>query len=122
MRCATAAGATAPVLYVPGDAPFPRARPVAALACTGATYVPLEHRESGGTTTVDEEAPSRLGVVVDSPAEGEGLARWCTAVEAGRTVARDICGGSPERMGPRDVAELTRGVLEGSAVSVEVRL
>ncbi len=96
------AGARAPLLVVanvPEGEEFQEAAPVAALAALAGLWHPLEAREARGG---ELEQLDRLGVVglVDGElaALDTELCRWLSAVEAGRSLARDLAGTEPERM------------------------
>jgi leucyl aminopeptidase len=111
---AVEAGATRPLLAVgrPDAHRFGRAREVAALAALATRWAPLEAREA-------EKAPPRaesIGVIGLDAAE----ARRLLAIEAGRSLCRDITGTEPERMSPLRAAELCEEAFSGTGVAVTV--
>lgn len=114
MRRARAAGAIAPVLVVDGAPPtMGQAAVVAGLGAVGALWEPLEGREARGASI---EPVQRVGFWGQS----EAAVRWIEAVEAGRRVARDLCGTEPERMAPEGFAAYCEEVFAGTAIEVSV--
>ena len=124
LRRARDAGATRPLLALDvslAQSGFQRAPTVAALGALGALWQPLEAREAKGyelTEPVERVgllcAPSMAAVAV------EEVARWASAVEAGRRVARDLCGTEPERMTPMNMAAYLETELADSGVDMSV--
>lgn len=98
---AKAAGAKSPALYViaPETDAYQYAAEVAYLGVCQALWQPLEGREARGEAII--EPVTQIGVVGVS----EHQARYMDAVEAGKRVARDLCGTEPERMAPRRFAD-----------------
>ena len=114
------AGATRPMVAlvgVPSHATFAQAGTVAALGAMGALWEPLEAREAKGFEQA--EPVERVGLLHP---EGRPVAdvQWAQAVEAGRRVARDLCGTEPERMTPLKMAAYLHGELADSAVELSV--
>jgi leucyl aminopeptidase len=125
LRRARDAGAKSPLLYltgVPDEPEFKQAAAVSALAALGGLWQPLEAREALGADSV--EPVRRVGLAAPKadaalPSPG-GLARWVTAVESGRRLARDLCGTEPERMAPPRFAAHCVEAFAGLPVKVEV--
>ncbi|XP_012938616.1 putative aminopeptidase W07G4.4 [Aplysia californica] len=118
VRRALLAGSKRPLLVCappPGDKRYTSAFFVAVLGVLQELYQPLSVRES------DKEAPVEvLGLWHDglnSPATSTAL-RVVQAIEAGRLVARDICGADPERMAPPKVEEYLSQVFADTGVSM----
>lgn len=115
------AGAKAPLLLlanVPADEAFAHAAPVAALAALGGLWQPLEAGTSRGPSL------ERLGVatLIDGelvPLDPE-LCRWVSAVEAGKNIARDLCGTEPERMAAIGFAKYCEEAFAGLPIEVTV--
>ena len=108
------AGAVRPLVAlvgVPSQGAFERAETVAALSGLGALWEPLEARESKGFEHA--EPVQCVGLV-----GGNGPTTWAHAVEAGRRVARDLCGTEPERMTPKKMAEYLQTEFADSNVEV----
>ncbi len=114
---AKAAGARSPLLLVlaPQTKEFAQAQAVAYLGACQALWQPLEGREALGESKV--EPVHQIGVVGISSAEADYL----NAVEAGKRLARDLCGTEPERMAPRRFADYCVEAFAGTAVSVTVQ-
>lgn len=110
------AGARQPLVWVqgPAQACFAKATEVVYLAMAQALWQPLEGREALGEEKV--EPVTHIGLV---GATSEQL-RYLHAVEAGRRLARDLCGTEPERMAPRRFADYCMNAFKESAVSVQV--
>ncbi len=109
------AGATKPLLVVFGtqsDARYGQAEAVAYWGLCQALYEPLEAREALGEDAI--ETISTVGVV------GALDHEWLTAVEAGKRVARDLCGTEPERMAPPRFAEYCQQAFAHTPVKVTV--
>ena len=98
---AKAAGAKSPALYVlaPDSDAYQYAKEVAYLGACQALWQPLEGREARGEAAI--EPVIAIGVIGVT----EHQARYMEAVEAGKRVARDLCGTEPERMAPRRFAD-----------------
>ncbi len=113
---AKTAGAVKPLLWVqaPAEPRFQQALAVSYLAAAQALWQPLEGREARGEMAV--EPVQQIGLVGMDSDE----ARFLAATEAGRRLARDLCGTEPERMAPRRFADYCVEAFSGSAVSVEV--
>ncbi|WP_306521100.1 leucyl aminopeptidase family protein [Rheinheimera sp.] len=110
------AGARCPVVWVqaPAEHTYSRATEVVYLAMAQALWQPLEGREALGQDKVEPVAA--IGVVGIDETE----AHYLSAVEAGRRLARDLCGTEPERMAPRRFADYCVKAFDGSAVRVQV--
>jgi len=76
--------------------------------------VPLEAREHSPPTELT------LGVRCDSKEEGRQLESFCTALDAGLCLSRDICGSDPERMGPGETAAMVQAAFSATQVAVSV--
>ena len=70
MKVALGAGAKRPLLFIPVDGPYPRARAVATLGCLAATYMPLEAREDGITGGM---AGVTIGLFCNTASEAEAV-------------------------------------------------
>ncbi|MBT0585900.1 M17 family metallopeptidase [Alteromonas oceanisediminis] len=111
------AGIEKPLLMVSlkvTDAKYAKALEAAFLGMTQALWQPLEARESKGENTV--EPIEYIGIVGLNDAQ----CGYLNAVEAGKRVARDLCGTEPERMAPPAFAQYCQQAFAGSAVSVAV--
>lgn len=115
-QLAKSAGARQPVLWVqaPSADSYAKATEVVYLAMAQALWQPLEGREALGEDKV--EPISRIGLIGVSAQ----VAHYLHAVEAGRRLARDLCGTEPERMAPRRFADYCMHAFKESAVSVQV--
>jgi len=113
---AKSAGAVRPLLWVnvPADPRYAEALMVAYLAAAQALWQPLEGREARGEQIV--EPVQQIGLIGASQAQVTFLA----ATEAGRRLARDLCGTEPERMAPLRFAEYCVDAFSGSEVKVKV--
>jgi len=109
------AGARRPLLVVSGASRFEYAEQVALLGALSGLWVPLEAREAHG----EERYASieRLGLF---STRGSELLRAISAIEAGRYLARDLCGTEPERMRPEAFAADCVDAFVDSNVSVRV--
>lgn len=115
-QLAKSAGARQPVVWVqaPAEEIYAKATEVVYLAMAQALWQPLEGREALGEDKV--EPVSSIGLVGIT----EQQAHYLNAVEAGRRLARDLCGTEPERMAPRRFADYCVKAFDGSAVQVQV--
>ncbi|MDF3123940.1 leucyl aminopeptidase family protein [Rheinheimera sp. 1928-s] len=113
---AKAAGAKSPALYViaPDSDAYQYAAEVAYLGACQALWQPLEGREARGEAVL--EPVIQIGVIGVS----EQQASYMSAVEAGKRVARDLCGTEPERMAPRRFADYCVEAFAGTDVQVSV--
>lgn len=109
-----AMGATKPLLVVIGNeqAKYQFAETVSYLGFCQALWQPLEAREALGDNI---EPIAMVGVVGKQVISSDA-----TAIEAGKYVARDLCGTEPERMAPPKFAEYCQETFDGSPVSVTV--
>jgi len=117
MMMAKNAGSVRPVVWVQQCAgtAFAKAAEVVYLAMTQALWQPLEGREALGELAV--EPVQEIGLI----GADEALAFRLTAIEAGKRLARDLCGTEPERMTPRRFADYCVEAFTDSAVSVQVQ-
>jgi leucyl aminopeptidase len=108
------AGAKRPLLWVDkptslGDE-YAKADMVAALAMAQELWQPLEAREAG--TALD--SIEAIGVLNGADAD------MLNAIEAGRNLARDLCGTEPERMGAPAFADYCLNAFKESGLSLQV--
>lgn len=111
---AAAAGSKKPVLItsgVPSGAAWENALATSYLGLMQGAYEPLEAREHHGDLL---EPFTAVGLL------GEFDAKWLAALEAGKRVARDICGTEPERMSPAKAAEYCIQAFAGTGAQVTV--
>jgi leucyl aminopeptidase len=129
MRLAVAAGAQRPLLVVhahSGAAPVASCVFTAAVAAAEVFYSPLEAREDAAVKAgaIPALLTVTVGLASASPALGATalaqVATEATATNAGLSLARDLCGGSPERHTPLRVATSIQRAFAGSGVEVEV--
>lgn len=116
-KVAYGAGIKAPALLVeaPESDVYQHATSVAYLGFTQALWQPLEAREALDEN--DIEPVESVALVTD----GQGASsEWLMAAEAGKRLARDLCGTEPERMAPPAFADYCVSALAGSGVKVEV--
>ena len=107
------------VVGVPAQAAFRQAATVACLGGLGALWEPLEAREAQGFEHA--EPMEVVGLLLTETAGASATAmRWAHAVEAGRRVARDLCGTEPERMTPLKMAAYLEAELAESDVEISV--
>ncbi len=113
---AKSAGARKPLIWVqgPAEARFAKVTEVVYLAMAQALWQPLEGREALGEDKV--EPVTHIGLVGANDAQ---LA-FLHAVEAGRRLARDLCGTEPERMAPRRFADYCMHAFKETTVNVQV--
>ena len=113
------AGMQKPLLLVetPSDAhakqTYANAIEVAYLGFCQGLWQPLEARESG--SEIQLEPITELGIVSSSVD-----AEFVNALEAGKRLARDLCGTNPERMAPPLFADYCVDAFAGSGLAVEV--
>lgn len=115
---ALATGAEAPALWlpaVPETVVYEQAHAAAWFGFTQGLHEPLEAREYHG-----EGIEPIKQVVLLAPTGNVVDSAWLQAVEAGRRVARDLCGTEPERMAPLRFAEYCQQAFQGTSVSVQV--
>lgn len=117
---AAGAGAKSPLLWVVdgvNESAYRFAAELAYLGCTQALWQPLEAREHFQAAHLENIEPvEQLGIYAANAVDAD----WLSALEAGRRVARDLCGTEPERMAPPRFADYCVETFEGSAVEVEV--
>jgi len=117
IHLAKSAGAVQPLVMVQHTAhpAYAKATEVVYLAMAQALWQPLEGREALGENVV--EPVKQIGFVgVDA-----ALAANLVAIEAGKRLARDLCGTEPERMTPRRFADYCVESFAGSNISVQVQ-
>ncbi|MCL1138398.1 M17 family metallopeptidase [Shewanella pneumatophori] len=112
IKVAKEAGAKRPLLLVDSinQQRYQHAQHVAALACGQALWQALELREAGGA----DEPLEAIGIL--SGNNGAVL----TAIEAGRVLARDLCGTEPERMSAPAFADYCIDALQDSGLAMSV--
>ncbi|WP_025820896.1 M17 family metallopeptidase [Shewanella marina] len=108
---ALAAGATKPLIIVDAQPTFSQAQLVALLACGQGLWQPLERREAKG----EDLQIRQIGLLTEQAA-----AVSLNALEAGRILARDLCGTEPERMSAAAFADYCQAALQDSELTVEV--
>ena len=117
---AIALGAKRPIMFVSGVPEAPRythALAVAALGALSACWIPLEARESGSSSP----QITSIGLTCsDTEQCTQAWQAWINAAEAGRWVARDLCGTEPERMAPTGFAEYCKSVFANGNVNIAV--
>jgi leucyl aminopeptidase len=115
---AIGAGVKKLLLVCPEYANYPSANLVTCLGALQSAYLPIELRE------LQHREKRRLELIgVWSNAnenEHSRVVRLAAAIEAGRTVARDIAGSDPERMTPIRTAEYVRHAFPHGASSVKL--
>lgn len=117
VNVACQAGAKSPLLWVvetTNEQAYRFAADVAYLGSTQALWQPLEAREHYHDENI--EPIEQLGIYAQAGVD----AAWLSALEAGRRVARDLCGTEPERMAPPRFADYCVETFEGSNVEVTV--
>lgn len=89
------------------------------LGALEATYAHIQHREHVGEAVA--EPVEAIGVHWCGLCPGGDAAAYCkqqselaAALEHGRRIARDICGGDPERMAPPRVADYVEAAFKGA--------
>ncbi|MEZ9199530.1 leucyl aminopeptidase family protein [Shewanella sp. 10N.286.54.B9] len=113
IRVAKEAGAKRPLLLVNGigESRYQKAAEVSALACGQELWQALELREAGGA----DDSLECIGLLSDSH-----HAATLTAIEAGRVLARDLCGTEPERMSAPAFADYCLAALADSGLTMSV--
>lgn len=114
-KIAEQAGARKPLLMVfgiPATALFAQAEAVAYWGACQALYQPLEAREAHGEAVL--EPITNIGLVAS--VDGD----WLMAVEAGKRLARDLCGTEPERMSAIQFARYLQQAFAQSPVQLTV--
>jgi leucyl aminopeptidase len=114
---AKSSGSVQPLVLVQNtDHPaYAKATEVVYLAMAQALWQPLEGREALGESVV--EPMKQIGFV----GTDKTLATTLIAIEAGKRLARDLCGSEPERMTPRRFADYCVEAFADSVVSVQVQ-
>ncbi len=113
---AKAAGAVRPLIWLqtPADPRYSQALSVAYLAAAQALWQPLEGREARGEALVEPvQSIGLLGL-------DDHQSKFLAATEAGRRLARDLCGTEPERMTPLRFADYCVDAFAHTAVKVKV--
>ncbi|MDB2387292.1 leucyl aminopeptidase family protein [Shewanella sp.] len=113
IQIAKEAGAKRPLLLVNeiGQSRYQQAAEVSALACGQQLWQALELREAGGA----DDTVECIGLL--SSVE---QAATLTAIEAGRILARDLCGTEPERMSAPAFADYCVAALADSGLTMSV--
>jgi len=113
IKLAKDAGATRPLLLVAknNDARYQFASEVAALSCGQELWQALELREAKG----DHPEFEAIGLLNSSKAS-----QSLNAIEAGRTLARDLCGTEPERMSAPAFADYCVAAYRDSGLKIDV--
>lgn len=116
-KLAASAGIRKPLIWVeaPQEQSFQNAVGAAYLGFTQGLWQPLEAREA--LNEEDIEPIGELGLISGI---SQTSSQWLMAAEAGKRVARDLCGTEPERMAPPGFADYCVQALAGSDVKVEV--
>ncbi|MEE2643556.1 MAG: leucyl aminopeptidase family protein [Myxococcota bacterium] len=120
LRRALQAGALAPCLVLgelPANEAFRAGEFALLFGALEALWVPLEAREINRGRSV--EALGLFAPTRSKAGARRGL-RWVSAVEAGRSLARDLAGADSERMSPTRFAELVTRCFKGGTVRCEV--
>eukprot|EP01135_Chromosphaera_perkinsii_P007959 Nk52_evm31s1073 gene=Nk52_evmTU31s1073 len=108
------------------DGLFERCFEVVVLGCFNGLYEPVEFREHAPKECepVKSFGIKRLGACEMKDSVEKAIEN-CYAIEAGKRVARDVCGSDPERMAPMRVVEYLEGAFKGFSnikMSVESNL
>lgn len=113
IKMAHASGALRPLLLVIAmkDERFELAESVSALACAQALWQPLEKREAESPS----ESMIEIGLLTTNL-----LGHKLSAIEAGKQLARDLCGTEPERMSAIHFTQYCQVAFEGSGIDMEV--
>ncbi|BDX05439.1 M17 family metallopeptidase [Planctobacterium marinum] len=116
-KLAASAGVKQPLVLVdaPDDERFKNAVSAVYLGLTQGLWQPLEARMALDESEL--EPITEIGLLGSTDSVS---AKWLMAAEAGKRVARDLCGTEPERMAPPGFADYCVEALAGSAVKVEV--
>lgn len=116
-KVAVSAGIRKPLMWVEAaeGQNFQNAIGAAYLGFTQGLWQPLEAREA--LREDDIEPIQEIGLITGDSVTSSS---WLMAAEAGKRVARDLCGTEPERMAPPGFADYCVSALAGSAVKVEV--
>lgn len=123
MRRALSSGAQRPCLSlcVSREYSMKKGLEAAVFGALSALWVPLEAREITRGRSIEA-----FGIATDEredlrePSHRAAWVRWLSAIEVGRSIARDITGTEPERMSPPLLADLCKKAFRDTAVSVEV--
>lgn len=119
---AKAAGSKRPLIVVTGRpnlARYQRSTEASLLGALASLWQPLEGREARGEDVL--EPVEAMGFHATDGGDAEAIARAVDALEAGRYLARDICGTDPERMRPEAMAAACLQSFEGTPVRVHVQ-
>lgn len=107
----------------PADPRYAQAVTTAALAALWALWQPLELHECAprrGDQPVEPVDQIGVAVLGDGAAFGKDEAALVAALDDGMRLARDLCGGDPERMAPLAFAAHVQSALKGTGVKVQV--
>ncbi|XP_021916639.1 putative aminopeptidase W07G4.4 isoform X2 [Zootermopsis nevadensis] len=110
-------GVKAPLLILPSHSTFRQSELVTLLGALEALYVNLQLRED-----LPDKAQKikMLGVYSANSDNLPAIVELATALESGRSVARDIGGSDPERMAPPNVEKYIRNVFQNTDIKMEV--
>lgn len=116
-KLAAQAGITRPLILVdaPSDSRYQHAVEAVYLGLTQGLWQPLEARMA--LNEAELEPITEVGVL---DGELSTSINWLMAAEAGKRLARDLCGTEPERMAPPGFADYCVAALADSPVKVEV--
>jgi leucyl aminopeptidase len=115
---AIGAGVKKLLVVCPEYQEYPTAQLVVLLGALQAAYKPLELRE---LKNQEKRKLELVGLWSDAVTDAhEKTVRLAAAVEAGRSVARDIAGSDPERMTPGRTAEYVRQVFPSGKSNIKV--
>ncbi|KAG8223569.1 hypothetical protein J437_LFUL003033 [Ladona fulva] len=111
IKRALKAGVTSPLLILPFERKFVHADLVTLLGALEALYVPIQFRED---VPEKNSKIKQLGVWGPDPSAVNTIISLALALEIGRSVARDIGGGDPERMSPPRVEEYVTNIFKNN--------
>ena len=121
MRRALNAGIQRPCIQVCLDDELGAVLEAVVFGACSALWVPLEAREITRGRSIEA-----LGVItgdrkdLQTDDDRASWLRYVTAIEIGRSIARDVTGTEPERMAPPKIAELCKKAFRGLDVDVEI--
>lgn len=116
-QVAASAGIKQPLVLIdaPDDTRYQNATAAVYLGLTQGLWQPLEAR-----IALQEDEIEPILEIALCTAGSAASAQWLMAAEAGKRMARDLCGTEPERMAPPGFADYCVEALADSAVKVEV--
>jgi leucyl aminopeptidase len=121
INMAKEAGSVRPLFWIkgaPDNELYSFCTQVAYFGATQSLWQPLEARECREGENI--EPVEQIGLYADSPGDESIDESWVNALEAGRRVARDLCGTEPERMAPPRFAEYCEKTFEDTQIKVSV--